>query len=78
MVGTLAGMLVNEPVEAAHEKQPNKPIARWDRVGLLCTDELGSMELGRRGAEFLFQVFAGREEKSGVALASNESSGCWT
>ena len=31
------------------------------------------MELDRRGAELLFQVLTEREEKSSVAIASNES-----
>ena len=42
-------------------------------VDLLCIDELGYMELDRRGAELLFQVLTEREEKNSVAIASNES-----
>jgi len=45
---------------------------------LLCIDELGYMELDRRGAELLFQVLTEREEKNSVAIASNESFGGWT
>lgn len=74
----LATKLVNELVEAADEKQLNKTIARYGRVDLLCIDELGSMELDRRGAELLFQVLTEREEKNSVAIASNESFGGWT
>ncbi|MFD9971093.1 ATP-binding protein [Streptomyces sp. NPDC059011] len=51
-----ATKLVNELVEAADEKRLNKTIARYGRVGLLCIDELGYMELDRHGAELLFQV----------------------
>lgn len=47
---TLATKLVNELVEAADEKQLTKTIARYGRVDLLCIDELGYMELDRRGA----------------------------
>jgi DNA replication protein DnaC len=36
-------------------------------------DELGYMELDRRGAELLFQVLTEREEKNSMAIASNES-----
>ncbi|MFF1839407.1 IS21-like element helper ATPase IstB [Streptomyces sp. NPDC058231] len=72
---TLATKLVNELVEAADEKQLNKTIARYGRVDLLCIDELGYMELDRRGAELLFQVLTEREEKNSVAIASNESFG---
>lgn len=72
---TLATKLVNELVDAADEKQLNKTIARYERVDLLCIDELGYMELDRRGAELLFQVLTEREEKNSVAIASNESFG---
>ncbi|WP_406470157.1 ATP-binding protein [Streptomyces sp. NBC_01615] len=72
------GKLVNELVEAADEKQLTKTIARYGRVDLLCIDELGYMELDRRGAELLFQVLTEREEKNSVAIASNESFGGWT
>ncbi|MDP9989498.1 DNA replication protein DnaC [Arthrobacter oryzae] len=53
-------------------------IARYGRVDLLCIDELGYMELDRRGAEFLFQVLTEREEKNSIAVASNESFSGWT
>ena len=69
----LATKLVNELVEAADEKLLTKTIARYGRVDLLCIDELGYMELDRRGAELLFQVLTEREEKNSVAIASNES-----
>jgi DNA replication protein DnaC len=35
------------------------------------------MELYRRGAELLFQVLTEREEKSAIAIASNESFSGW-
>ena len=50
-----------------------KTIARYGRVDLPCNDELGHMELDRRGAELLFQVLTEREEKNSIAIASNES-----
>lgn len=74
----LATKLVNELVEAADEKVLSKTIARYGRVDLLCIDELGYMELDRRGAELLFQVLTEREEKNSVAIASNESFSGWT
>lgn len=74
----LATKLVNELVEAADEKLLTKTIARYGRVDLLCIDELGYMELDRRGAELLFQVLTEREEKNSVAIASNESFSSWT
>ncbi len=74
----LATKLVNELVEAADNKQLSKTIARYGRVDLLCIDELGYMELDRRGAELLFQVLTEQEEKNSVAIASNESFSGWT
>ncbi len=53
---TLATKPVNELVEAADDKQLAKTIARYGRVDLLMIDELGYMEMDRRGAELLFQV----------------------
>ena len=74
----LAAKLVNELVEAADDKQLTKTIARYGRVDLLCIDELGYMELDRRGAELLFQVLTEREEKNSMAIASNENFSGWT
>ena len=54
-----------------------KVIARYGRIDLLCLDELGYIELDRRGAELLFQVFTEREEKSSVAIASNAPFSEW-
>jgi len=75
---TLATKLVNELVEAADDRQLTKTINRYGRVDLLCVDELGYMELDRRGAGLLFQVLTEREEKASVAIASNESFSGWT
>ncbi|SNT60496.1 DNA replication protein DnaC [Streptosporangium subroseum] len=75
---TLATKLVNELVEAADDMVLNKTIARYGRVDLLCIDELGYMELDRRGAELLFQVLTEREEKNSLAIASNDSFSGWT
>ncbi|WP_275409623.1 ATP-binding protein [Planotetraspora mira] len=63
---------------AADELILNKTIARYERFDLLCIDELGYLELDKRGAELLFQVLADREETASVAIASNESFGGWT
>lgn len=39
---------------------------------------MGFLELDRKGAELLFQVLTEREEKSAVAIASNEAFSGWT
>ncbi len=75
---TMATRLVNELVEAADEEVLARTIARYGRVDLLIIDELGYMALDRRGAEMLFQVLTEREEKNGIAIASNESFSGWT
>ena len=75
---TLASKLVNELVEAADDQQLSKTIARYGRVDLLLVDELGYLQLDRRGAELLFQVLTEREENASVAIASNEAFSAWT
>lgn len=75
---TLATKLANELVEAADEKVLSKTIAHYGRVDLLCIDELGYMQLDRRGAELLFQVLTEREKRASVAITSNESFSGWT
>lgn len=75
---TLAAKLVNELVEAVDEQVLSKTIARYGRIDLLCLDELGYMQLDRRGAELLFQVLTEREEHLAIAIASNEPFSGWT
>lgn len=72
-----AAALVNELVEAADDKHLSRTIARYGRVDLPCLDELGYLELDRRGAELLFQVFTEREERASVAVASNSAFSEW-
>jgi DNA replication protein DnaC len=72
-----AAALVNELVQADDDKHLSKTIARYGRVDLLCLDELGYLELDRRGAELLFQVFTEREERSSIAIASNSAFSEW-
>jgi DNA replication protein DnaC len=74
---TLATRLVNELVEAADNKQLTKTINRCGRVDILLLDELGYMELDKRGAERLFQVLIEREEKNAIAIASSEAFSGW-
>lgn len=75
---TLATRLVNELVEAADEMQLTRTINRYGRADLLIVDELGYMELDKRGSELLFQVLTEREEQNSIAIASNQSFGEWT
>jgi IstB-like ATP binding protein len=72
-----AAALVNELAEAADDRMLGKVITRYGRIDLLCLDELGYIELDRRGAELLFQVFTEREEKASIAIASNAAFSEW-
>ena len=65
-------------VEAADDKTLSRTITRYGRADLLCLDELGYLELDRRGAELLFQVFTEREERASIAIASNAAFSEWT
>ena len=58
-------------------KQLSKTIARYGRGDLLCCDELGYLELDRRGAELLFQVFAERYERRSLLVTSNLAFSEW-
>jgi hypothetical protein len=53
--------------------------AKVERRGAgLLRRELGYLQLDRRGAELLFQVLTEREERSAIAIASNEPFSSWT
>jgi DNA replication protein DnaC len=75
---TLASKLVNELAEAADDRQLSRTVARYGRVDLLLIDELGYLQLDRRGAELLFEVLTDREEKASIAVASNQAFSAWT
>ena len=63
--------LVNERVEAADERQLSRVVGRCGRLDLLCLDELGYVQIDRRGAELLFQIITEREERASIAIATN-------
>ncbi len=65
---TTAAGLVNELVEAKHQLQLRKVMARWSRYDLIAIDEVGYVPLAEVGAEFLFQVVAERTEKGNRGL----------
>ena len=68
---------MNELAEAADERVLSRLVARYGRLDLLCLDELGYLQLDRRGAELLFQVLTEREERASVAVASNAPFSEW-
>lgn len=74
---TAAG-LVNELVEARHQNQLSRALARWSRYELLALDEVGYVPLAEVGAELLFQVIAERAEKTAVIVTTNLPFSEWT
>ena len=75
---TTAAGLVNELVEAKHQLQLGRVLARWARYDLIALDEVGYVPLAEVGAEFLFQVVAERAEKAAVILTTNLPFSEWT
>ncbi|MBV9035853.1 MAG: ATP-binding protein [Acidobacteriaceae bacterium] len=63
-----AAALVNELVEAKHQLQLRRVMARWSRYELIAIDEVGYVPLAEVGAEFLFQIIAHRPTNSEVAF----------
>ena len=74
---TTAG-LVNELVEAKHQLQLRRVLARWARYELIAMDEVGYVPMADVGAEFLFQVVAERAEKAAVIMTTNLPFSEWT
>lgn len=73
-----AAALVNELVEAKHQLQLRRVLARWSRYDLIAIDEVGYVPLAEVGAEFLFQVIAERAEKAAVIMTTNLPFSEWT
>src|SRR5438309_10402125 len=65
---TTAAALVNELVEAKHQLQLRRVMARWSRYDLIAIDEVGYVPVAEVGAEFLCQVIAERAERTAVVL----------
>src|SRR5579864_7150707 len=73
-----AAALINELVEAKHQLQLGRALARWARYDLIALDEVGYVPLAEVGAEFLFQVIAERSEKAAVIVTTNLPFSEWT
>jgi DNA replication protein DnaC len=68
---TTATALINELAEAAHANQLSRALARWERLDLICIDELGYVPLAETACELMFQVIADRAEKAAVIVTTN-------
>ena len=75
---TTAAALVNELVEAKHQLQLRRVMARWSRYDVIAIDEVGYVPLAEVGAEFLFQVIAERAERTAVIVTTNLPFSEWT
>jgi DNA replication protein DnaC len=73
-----AAAMINELVEAKHQLQLGRALARWARYDLIALDEVGYVPLAEVGAEFLFQVIAERAEKAAVIVTTNLPFSEWT
>ena len=73
-----AATLVNELVEAKHQLQLRRVMARWARYDLIAIDEVGYVPMADVGAEFLLQVIAERAEKAAVIITTNLPFSEWT
>ena len=57
--------------EAAHANQLSRALGRWERLDLICIDELGYVPLAETACELMFQVIADRAEKAAVIVTTN-------
>ncbi len=55
---------ISELVEAAHTNQLSRVLGRWERLDLICIDELGYVPLAETACELMFQVMADRAGKA--------------
>jgi DNA replication protein DnaC len=62
---------VNQLVEAQWEQNLSRMLARWSRVELIVTDELGYVPFAEFAAELLFQIIAERADKAAVIVTTN-------
>ncbi|MEV6576079.1 IS21-like element helper ATPase IstB [Streptomyces sp. NPDC051577] len=68
---TTTSALVNELAEAVANRRLSSVIARCSKIDLRCLDEFGYLNLDRKGAKLLFQIFTEREERKATAVATN-------
>jgi DNA replication protein DnaC len=75
---TTATAMINELAEAAHANQLSRALGRWERLDLICIDELGYVPLAETACELMFQVIADRAEKAAVIVTTNLSFSEWS
>ncbi|MEF2529433.1 MULTISPECIES: IS21-like element helper ATPase IstB [Streptomyces] len=74
---TTTSALVNEFAEAEAGRRLSSVIARYSKIDLLCLNEFGYLNLDKKGAKLLFQIFTEREECKATAVATNSPFAEW-
>ncbi len=75
---TTAAEMVTELMEAQNQLELTRVRSRWTRYDLIVIDELGYVVMPDAAAELLFQVIAGRAERSAVIVTTNLPFSEWT
>ena len=75
---TTAAEIVTELIEAKNQLDLTRVRNRWTRYDLIVIDELGYVVMPDAAAELLFQVIAGRAERSAVIVTTNLPFSEWT
>ena len=73
-----AASLVHELMEARDEKRLLRLQRQLAKVKLLIIDELGFVQLGKTGAELLFELISRRDERGSTLITSNLPFEEWT
>jgi len=75
---TTAAEMVTELMEAKNQLELTRVRNRWTRYDLIVIDELGYVVMPDAAAELLFQIIAGRAERSAVIVTTNLPFSEWT
>ena len=70
--------MVTELIEAKNQLELTRVRNRWTRYDLIVIDELGYVVMPDAAAELLFQIIAGRAERSAVIVTTNLPFSEWT
>ena len=75
---TTAAELVTELMEAKNQNELQRVRSRWTRYELIVIDEMGYVVMPESAAELMFQVIAGRAERTGIIVTTNLPFSEWT
>lgn len=69
--------LVSDLERAADKGQPERRMRLCSHLSLLVIDEVGCLEVGKRGADLLFQLVPRRYERRPTTVTTNVGTGSW-